>query len=743
MSTVLAPEIMLNKPKRKRKWIYGGAAVLIVLGAGTVFAAARANHGSTIPSSDIYPVGYDTVTQQIGVSGTIQSPHQMNLSFTGSGGVIKSVNVQVGQRVHAGQVLAALDDSSARTQLIQAQAAEVQAEGNLAQAQAKLVQAREGPTSAAIAVARSTVSKAQVALAGAKQQYTDQLALYNDQSSNQQQLLSQQATVNEQAAALQTARVNLQKAQLQTQQSLNGGTPEDITALQASVTAAQASLTTVQAQSQLSQQNLAILGKELQTAQTNLATDETTYGNPPPNALPNKIIQDQTAVDSAQMQYNSGLSAVDQNQTSLANAQASVANAQKTLADAQPTAGTNLGQQANLAVQIAQASLSQTQAQYNAAVSNLAVTRILVNDHTQARQSLDNARNAVTQNEVSLQSANASLAQTVQPPDPATIDAARAAVQTAQASVTSAQAALETAQISEKNTVLRAPVNGIITQSNNALGDVVSQGQAVFVLDGTGSSDLQMSLQVSESNVGQVKVGDPVAVTVSAYPNQTFTGAVTQIYPTPQVVNNVTEYTVLASVHNQGGELRLGMTTNVEMQVAAAKHVLTVPPIALQQKGTIEGVYVLGTRPAGSFRTGGFGGRGNGAGGSTSRQGRQGNGTGAGGSGRGTGGGFGAAGSGGTVGSRLSGSSGSGGGFAGLRNQLPKGVYFQPVQIGLFGTQAVQITSGLHAGEQIVLVLPGQTSVTSGTTTPGAQSGRGGGGGGGLFGGLFRAGGRG
>lgn len=741
MNTVLAPEIMVNKPKRKRKWIYGGAAVLIVLGAGTVFAAARANHSSTIPSSDIYPVGYDTVTQQIGVSGTIQSPNQMNLSFTGSGGVIKSVNVQVGQRVHTGQVLAALDDSSARTQLIQAQAAEVQAEGNLAQAQAKLVQAQEGPTRAAIAVARSTVSKAQVALAGAKQQYTDQLALYNDQSSNQQQLLSQQATVNEQAAALQTARVNLQKAQLQTQQSLNGGTPEDITALQASLTAAQASLTTLQAQNQLSQQNLAILGRELQTAQTNLTTDETTYGNPPPNALPNKIIQDQAAVDSAQMQYNSGLSAVDQNQTSLANAQASVANAQKALADAQPTAGTNLGQQANLAVQIAQASLSQTQAQYNAAVSNLAVTRILVNDHTQARQSLDNARNAVTQNEVSLQSANASLAQTVQPPDPATIDAARAAVQTAQASVTSAQAALETAQISEKNTVLRAPVNGIITQSNNALGDVVSQGQAVFVLDGTGSSDLQMSLQVSESNVGQVKVGDPVAVTVSAYPNQTFTGAVTQIYPTPQVVNNVTEYTVLASVHNQGGELRLGMTTNVEMQVAAAKHVLTVPPIALQQKGTIEGVYVLGTRPAGSFRTGGFGGRGNGAGGSTSRQGRQGNGTGAGSSGRGTGGGFSAAGSGGTVGSRLSGSSGSGGGFAGLRNQLPNGVYFQPVQIGLFGTQAVQITSGLHAGEQIVLVLPGQTSVTSGTTTPGAQSGRGGGGG--LFGGLFRAGGRG
>ena len=51
------------------------------------------------------------------------------------------------------------------------------------------------------------------------------------------------------------------------------------------------------------------------------------------------------------------------------------------------------------------------------------------------------------------------------------------------------------------------------------------------------------------------------------------------------------------------------------------------------------------------------------------------------------------------------------------------GVYFQPVQVGLFGATDVQITSGLQAGEQILLALPNSSSSASTAGQSGTGSG--------------------
>jgi len=710
MSVVVQNVEMPKSPKlrlRNRKWLYGGIAVAVVLG-GVAIVLAQTGQSAALSSGQLYTVGYNNVSEQVGVSGVIQSPSQINLNFTGTSGVLKHVYVKVGDKVHAGEVLAALDDSTQQTQLLQAEAGVAQAQASEAAAVAKLQQAQEGPTSAAIAVAQSNVSKAQASLAGAKQQYTDEEALYNDSTSAQQQLVSAQNAVSEQAAAVQAAQINVQKAQLQAQQTLNGGTPEDISALQTAAAADAQALIDVQAQLALSQQNLSILASELSAAQTAQANDAAAAKTPP--ASQTQLNADAAAVTQAQLQYNGGQAAVDGNQTALGNAQVGLANAQKALADAQPNSTTNLAQQAAIGVQIAEASLTQAQAQYSAAQANLTVAQEVTGDKAQANQALDNVKNAVTQAQASLQGAQASLQLTQQPPDATSIAAAQASVQGAQAGVQSAQAQLSAAQVSEQNTVIKAPIDGLITQSNDTVGDVITQASPVFVLDDATASDLQMNLQVSESNIGQIKVGDAVSVTASAFPGQTYSGSVVQIYPTPQVVNNVTEYTVLATVHDARRQLRVGMTTDVEVETSAATHVLTVPAIALQQFGQVEGVYVSGLRPA---RTGTSRKRGSGTG---SYSGKKGSATGGGGSYAGR-----------TTGT----SSGAG------TSKLPQGVYFQPVQVGIFGTTDVQITKGLQAGEKILLTSPGSSAAggASGATGSAGHSG-----GGGLLGGAFHGG---
>ncbi|MCL8209455.1 MAG: efflux RND transporter periplasmic adaptor subunit, partial [Actinomycetia bacterium] len=319
-----------------------------------------------------------------------------------------------------------------------------------------------------------------------------------------------------------------------------------------------------------------------------------------------------------------------------------------------------------------------------------------------AQAQLDQAANAVAQAQNGVTQAQAQLAQTEAPPDPASIAQAQAQVQ-------QAQAALKAAQASEANTVLTAPISGVVVATNGTVGQQVAPGTAVVTLDDTVKGDLQINLEVPEADIGSVHAGEAVNVTVPAYPTTTFHGTVTQVYPTPQVVNNVNEYTVLATVHDPSGRLTPGMTANVTIVTATATHVLTVPPVALHTFGAVEGVYVKGTpgqaprRPA----------VGNGTGRRFGRPGGPGSGTG------GFAGGFRAAG-------------------------LPAGVYFQPVTVGLFGTDAVQITRGLSAGQQIVLVLPGTTGTPTPTGTTGSAGRPGGGGfgfGGGLAGRALRGGG--
>lgn len=740
MSAVIEPQIVLPVRKKGRnRWIYGSLAVAIVLGGSAIAYIKMDNHTISVPVSDLYTVGYGSVTQTVSATGTVQAPEAVNLSFTGASGVISTLPVQVGQTVQPGQIVATLEDASQQIAVTTAKASLQQAQGNLVQAQAKLAQVQEPPTAPTLAVARAAVAKARSTLAGARLQYQDQLAIYNNRSSAQSQLLSAQNSVTEEAAAVEAARINLQKAKLEEQESENGGTPQDISVLRDEVTVAEQAITSADQELSLAQQNLSITQQTLQAAEQTLSTDVQN------SASAAQIQADESAVRQAQQSYNSGESAVIQSETSLTNAQSGLVTAEKNLADAQPASNTTDAQLATNAVTTAQVQLQQAQIQYSAAKQNLLVNKAVYNDRLSAKQSVDNAANAVQQDQIGLQSATASLQETEQPPDPATIEADQAAVLSAQAAVQSAQAQIESAQLGVQNTVLRSPIAGVVTAISGEPGEALSgSGPVVTINENTGAT-VTLNIQVPESEIGSVKAGEAISATATAYPTDSFTGEIAQVYPMPQVVSDVTEYTVMATLSDPHHQLLTGMTTNVSIDTQTAKHTIVVPALSLTQLGSIEGVYVLnsgkGKRSAASFAAyfhhhggkggsfSGFGGGGFSGGGGTTGF--------SGGAGSASGGSSTAfAGGGGTS----AGTFGSGGGSGGFRSalQTPYGnqVRFQPVTVGLFGTSTVQVTAGLTPGEQILLVPPSSAaSAASGTSSTGR--GFGGGGFGGGFAGGF------
>jgi len=165
-------------------------------------------------------------------------------------------------------------------------------------------------------------------------------------------------------------------------------------------------------------------------------------------------------------------------------------------------------------------------------------------------------------------------------------DAAKAAYDGAKAQVEQAKASLSQALTNLKYTKIVSPIDGIVVARQYDVGQTVAasfQAPVIFII-AQDLTKMQVSADVSESDIGQVKVGEPVRFTVDAYPEREFRGSVSQIRLNATVNQNVVTYPVIVGVANPDLSLRPTMTANVTIDVATQSNVLRVPNAALRWK---------------------------------------------------------------------------------------------------------------------------------------------------------------
>ncbi|HLX13435.1 MAG TPA: efflux RND transporter periplasmic adaptor subunit, partial [Bacteroidota bacterium] len=147
-----------------------------------------------------------------------------------------------------------------------------------------------------------------------------------------------------------------------------------------------------------------------------------------------------------------------------------------------------------------------------------------------------------------------------------------------------AQAALDQTIVNLRFAVIRSPIDGVVISRDVDVGQTVAasfQTPKLFTI----AKDLtQMEVQASvdEADIGQIKVGERVAFTVEAYPDENFYGSVSQIRLQPLVVQNVVTYTVVIEAPNPELKLRPGMTATVSILIDQHRNILRVPAIALR-----------------------------------------------------------------------------------------------------------------------------------------------------------------
>jgi HlyD family secretion protein len=161
---------------------------------------------------------------------------------------------------------------------------------------------------------------------------------------------------------------------------------------------------------------------------------------------------------------------------------------------------------------------------------------------------------------------------------------ARAQVALDESTIAQRLATLNSAKVNLDYTNIISPVDGTVVSRNVTQGQTVAasfQTPTLFLI-ATDLTQMQVDTNVSESDIGNVAVGNKVLFTVEAYPDETFTGTVTQVRQAPQSVQNVITYDAVVGVPNPKLLLKPGMTAAVRVVTAEHPDVLRVPNQALR-----------------------------------------------------------------------------------------------------------------------------------------------------------------
>ncbi len=180
-------------------------------------------------------------------------------------------------------------------------------------------------------------------------------------------------------------------------------------------------------------------------------------------------------------------------------------------------------------------------------------------------------------------------------------DNAKAAADSSAAQVNVSLASLAQAQTNLKYSKIFSPVDGVVVNRAYDIGQTVAasfQAPTLFTI-AQDLTKMQVQADTDESDIGRVKVGQPVSFTVDAYPDRVFRAAVSQIRLNATVNQNVVTYPVMVAVDNPDQQLRPSMTANITINVATDHDVLRIPNAALRFKPSPSEAGGAGrTRPA-------------------------------------------------------------------------------------------------------------------------------------------------
>jgi membrane fusion protein (multidrug efflux system) len=171
----------------------------------------------------------------------------------------------------------------------------------------------------------------------------------------------------------------------------------------------------------------------------------------------------------------------------------------------------------------------------------------------------------------------------------ASYDAALQNARNLRADIDVAEATMRLADRHLRDTFIRAPFDGSIQKRMVSVGELVKEQMPVMTV--VRVDPLKVLAEIPERMAPWIRVGQPIALRVDAFPDRTFDGTVTRISP---AVNTQTRtFSFEASAPNSGRVLKPGTFARVRLETALVEKVLTIPYDAMQYRYGVNRAFVV------------------------------------------------------------------------------------------------------------------------------------------------------
>lgn len=159
------------------------------------------------------------------------------------------------------------------------------------------------------------------------------------------------------------------------------------------------------------------------------------------------------------------------------------------------------------------------------------------------------------------------------------------------AEIAAAEARVEAAQAARNLARVISPFPGTVTESYTLSGDQVAAGETAFRIDNL--SSLLVDVKVSEVDINNVSLGQPVTLTFDAILGREYHGEVVEVTQAGTVEEGVVNFTVTVELTDADAAVKPGMTAAVNIVVEELQDVLLVPNRAVRLVDGERVVYVL------------------------------------------------------------------------------------------------------------------------------------------------------
>ncbi len=574
-------------------------SLVIIVGGSVIFLVL---HKKNQTKYSIVTVKKGNLVQTVSETGTVKAREELELNFLQTGKIAK-ILVDVGDKVKAGQILAELDHSSLDIR-------EREAKANLEVAQANLKKLLAGASMHDIAVAQANVEQAKASYEAALNELEKTKRLVKENIDQAQKTLDDLLSKNDsdltpQEQAVESARVNLENTKAIYQRAIDNNREIALTSIESQLSSANTALDYIDrvlsdddAEGLLSAKNSSFLIKlkesynksliAVENAKKSLedAKDKEASIDKVSGTLDMALIALRSVFDSLNYCYtvlensstgasfteadlNNYKSNINSQITIISSGISSLESVSHNLADAILNYNTN--------VSAAENNLTQAEANLEDAITKaknaLSVAKV------SGDQKIAMAQAKVDSTLEAWNVAKAQLAKIKAPARQEDIDLAKAKIQ-------QAQAALNVIKNQIDNSIIKAPIDGIITKVNYEVGEQSLLSKPVILM--LGENNLEIEVDISEADIAKLKIGDKTEITLDAFGEDIkFPGIVRFIEPAATVIQDVIYYKTKVDFTDFKGydkEIKPGMTANVTIITARKNNILILPMRAVIEK---------------------------------------------------------------------------------------------------------------------------------------------------------------